>query len=131
MILKSAIIMTGVSIALLVIYGADVAVGGGTGEGFLGSDHMARGIGLGLPAVILPIISFFISNKQKSKELGIMLIISGVLIVIGGAVVLGMDPTPEMEESGRSVIAEAGPLVGVGAFIVALGVFKIKKSKSS
>ncbi len=123
-------IMTGVSIALLVIYGSDVAVGGGTGEGFLGSDHMARGIGLGMPAVILPLISFFISRKEKSSILGIMLVVSGILILIGGAVVIGMEPSPEAQESGRNAMAEAGPLVGAGAFIVAIGAIKIKNSKS-
>ena len=122
--------MTGISIGLLVIYGADVAVGGGTGEGFLGPDHMARGIGLGMPAVILPIVSFFISRKHKSSILGIMLIISGILILIGGAVVIGMEPSPEAQEAGRSAIAEAGPLIGVGAFIIAIGAIKIKNSKS-
>lgn len=128
--LNVSLIMTGISIVLLVIYGSDVAVGGGTGEGFLGSDHMARGIGLGMPAVILPIISFFISRKEKSSILGIMLLISGILILIGGAVVIGIEPSPEAQESGRSAIAEAGPLVGVGAFIIALGAIKLKNSKS-
>lgn len=128
--LKASLVMTGVSIALLVIYGSDVAIGGGTGEGFLGPDHMARGIGLGVPAVILPLISFFISRKEKSSMLGIMLIASGILILIGGAVVLGMEPSLEAQESGRSTIAEAGPLVGVGALIVAFGAIKIKNSKS-
>jgi len=113
--LKASLIMTGVSIALLVIYGSDVAVGGVTGEGFLGSDHMARGIGLGMPAVILPLISFFISRKEKSSILGIMLVVSGILILIGGAVVIGMEPSPEAQESGRNAMAEAGPLIGVGA----------------
>ncbi len=127
--LKASLVMTGISIALLVIYGADVAVGGGTGEGFLGPDHMARGIGLGMPAVILPIISFFISRKEKSSILGIMLIASGILILIGGAVVLGMEPSQEAVEAGRSAMAEAGPLLGVGAFIIALGAIKIKNSK--
>ena len=127
--LKASLIMTGISIALLVIYGADVAVGGGTGEGFLGPDHMARGIGLGMPAVILPIVSFFISRKEKSSILGIMLIASGILILIGGAVVIGMEPSPEAQESGRSAMADAGPLLGEGAFIIALGAIKIKNSK--
>lgn len=130
MILKVAMIMTMISIGLLVIYGADVASGGGTGEGFLGSDHMARGIGLGVPSIILPIVAFFISRKEHSRGLGIMLIISGALILIGGAVVLGIEPSTAMQESGRSVIAEAGPLVPVGAFIIALGAIKLKKSKS-
>ncbi len=127
--LKASLIMTGIAIGLLVIYGADVAVGGGTGEGFLGSDHMARGIGLGLPAIVLPIIAFFISRKEKSSVLGIMLIINGILILIGGAVVLGIEPSEQMQESGRSVIAEVGPMIGVGIFIVALGAIKLKNSK--
>ena len=130
MVLKVAMIMTIISIVLLVIYGADVASGGGTGEGFLGSDHMTRGIGLGVPSIILPIVAFFISRKEPSRGLGIMLIISGALILIGGAVVLGIEPSTAMQESGRSVISEAGPLVAVGAFIVALGAIKLKKSKS-
>lgn len=128
--LKASLIMTGISIVLLVIYGSDVAVGGVTGEGFLGPDHMTRGIGLGMPAVILPIISFFISRKHKSSILGIMLLISGILILIGGAVVIGMEPSPEALESGRNAMAEAGPLVGVGALIIALGAIKLKNSKS-
>jgi len=128
--LKASLIMTGVSIVLLVIYGSDVAVGGGTGEGFLGTDHMARGIGLGMPAVILPLISFFISRKEKSSILGIMLVVSGILILIGGAVVIGMEPSPEAQESGRNAMAEAGPLIGVGALIIAIGAIKIKNSKS-
>jgi len=130
MAVKAAMILTGISIGLLVIYGADVAVGGGTGEGFLGSDHMARGIGLGVPSIILPIVAFFISRKEHFRGLGIMLIISGALILIGGAIVLGMEPSTAMQESGRSVMAEAGPLVAVGAFIIALGAIKLKKSKS-
>ena len=128
--LKASLIMTGISIVLLVIYGSDVAVGGVAGEGFLGPDHMTRGIGLGMPAVILPIISFFISRKHKSSTLGIMLLISGILILIGGAVVIGMEPSPEALESGRNAMAEAGPLVGVGALIIALGAIKLKNSKS-
>ncbi len=127
--LKAALFITGISIALLVIYGSDIAVAGGTGEGFLGSDHMARGIGLGLPAMILPIIAFFISRKEKSSGLGIMLIISGVLILIGGIALFVLEPSPEAQESGRSIMEMAAPLFGGGALIVALGAIKLKNSK--
>ena len=94
-----------ISIGLLVIYGIDVHSGGGTtGKGFLGSNAMTRGIGFGVPPIVLSIVSFFISKKEHSRELGIMLIISGVLILIGGAVVLGIEPSIAMQESGRSAI---------------------------
>ena len=121
-------IMTGISIALLVIYALDVAVNEIAGEGFLGSDAMARGIGLGMPALILPIVSFFISRKEKSSMLGIMLIISGLLIIIGGIALFVLEPSPEAQEAGRSILERAAPLFAGGVLVVALGAIKLKKS---
>ncbi len=126
--LKAALIITGISIALLVIYALDVAVNEITGDSCLGSDPMARGIGLGMPALILPIISFFISRKEKSSMLGIMLIISGMLIIIGGIALFVLEPSLEAQESGRSIMERAAPLFVGGALIVALGAIKLKKS---
>jgi len=126
--LKAALIMTGISIALLVIYALDVAVNEIAGDGFLGSDPMARGIGLGMPALILPIISFFISRKEKSSMLGIMLVISGMLIIIGGIALFVLEPSLEAQESGRSIMERAAPLFVGGVLIVALGAIKLKKS---
>ncbi|MGQ0376092.1 MAG: hypothetical protein ACT4OW_01120 [Nitrososphaerota archaeon] len=128
MAIKVSIILTAISIGLLVIYGADVGAAQGSGEGFLPIDHKARGFGLGLPSIILPIVAFFISRKEASKTLGIMLIISAVLIMIGGITVLAITDPSEAEKSGRNVITEAAPLLGVGAFIIALGVIKLRKS---
>ena len=125
--LKASFVLAGISIVLLVIYAADVAVGV-SGEGFLGSDHMARGIALGMPAIILPIIAFFISRKEKSSGLGIMLVISGILIIIGGIALFVLEPSPEAQESGRSIMERAAPLFAGGALIVALGAIKLKKS---
>jgi len=122
------LILTGISIALLVIYALDVAVNEIAGEGFLGSDAMARGIGLGMPALILPIISFFISRKEKSSKLGIMLIVSGMLIIVGGIALFVLEPSPEAQETGRSIMERAAPLFAGGILVVALGAIKLKKS---
>jgi len=126
--LKVSLILTGISIALLVIYALDVAVNEIAGEGFLGSDAMARGIGLGMPALILPIISFFISRKEKSSKLGIMLIVSGMLIIVGGIALFVLEPSPEAQETGRSIMERAAPLFAGGILVVALGAIKLKKS---
>lgn len=125
MALKAAMIITGIAIALLVIYGADVAVSKGAENGFLPFDHMTRGMGLGAPAMILPIIGFFISRKEPSKVLAVMLFVSGVLILVGGAAFLSMSPSDAAAT--RNVMAEAGPLFAVGAFQIALGAVKIRK----
>ena len=129
MALTPALIITGIAIALLVVYGMDVVVGYSTdsGEGFIPFDHQTRGMGLGLPALILPIMAYFISRKESSKGLGIMIIVAGVLIIIGGAVVIGNAEAME-EASGRSILAETIPLIIAGLVQIGLGILKIKKS---
>jgi hypothetical protein len=125
MALKAALIITGITIGLLVIYGADVAVGKGTEQGFLTFDHKTRGLVLGGPAMALPIVGFFISRSEPSKALAIMLFVTGVMIIIGGAVFLANAPT----DTQRNPVTEAGPLFGVGAFQIALGAIKVRKSR--
>ena len=122
-------ILSGISIALLVIYGVDVVVGGGgAGDGFLPFDAMTRGIAFGFPPIILSIIAFFIAKKPPYAGLGIMLIITGVLIIIGG--IMSATSAVETENSAR-MMGEGGSLIVIGAIIAALGAIKIKKSKSS
>ena len=129
MALTPALTITGIAIALLVVYGMDVLVGYSTdsGDGFIPFDHKTRGIGLGLPALILPIIAFFISKKEPSKGLGIMIILAGILIIIGGVVVIGNAEAME-EASGRSILAETVPLIIAGLVQIGLGILKNKKS---
>lgn len=127
MALKISLILTGISIALLVIYGADVAAAQGDGQGFLPFDHKTRGMGLGGPSIVLPIIAFFISRKESSKPLGAMIIVSGILIVIGGITVLALANPAELEETGRNVMSESAPLLVIGAVIVALGGIKLRR----
>ena len=127
MALKISLILTGISIALLVIYGADVAAAQGDGQGFLPFDHKTRGMGLGGPSIVLPITAFFISRKESSKPLGGMIIVSGILIIIGGITVLALANPAELEETGRNVMSESAPLLVIGAVIVALGAIKLKR----
>ena len=120
-----AMIITCIAIALLVIYGADVAsstnADGEKSDGFLPLDDMQRGMGLGVPAIILPIIAFFISLKEPSKGLGGMIIISGALILAGGIALVGT-PAPEGVERNPAMLFVPGIIQ------IALGAIKIKKS---
>jgi len=120
------LVLSGISIILLIIYGADAMVGGGgAGEGFLPLDAMTRGIGLGMPPIILSFIAFFISKKPPFKVLGTMLIVTGILIIIGGAMFLV--GAAESENLAR-MAGEGGGLTAIGIIIAILGGIKIKKS---
>ena len=126
----AAIVITGIAIALLVIYGADVAAGTDNSdkEGFLAMDHKARGYGLGGPAMVLPLIAYFISRNDSSKGLGGMILIAGILIIIGGVTVIGMADLSESQETARNPFMETVPLLIVGGIQMGLGILKIKKS---
>ena len=119
----AAMALTGIAIALLGLYGADVAVSMGNAdkEGFLPLDDMQRGMGLGGPAIILPIIAFFIAIREKSKGLGGLIIISGILILVGG---IAMIATPAPEGVERSPIMLFAPAI----IQLVLGAIKIVKS---
>ncbi len=126
----AAVIITGIALALLVIYGADAAAGmdNPDKQGFLAMDHKTRGFGLGGPAMILPLIAYFISRNDSSKGLGGMIIISGILIIIGAITVIGMADLSEAQETARNPFMETAPLLIVGIIQIGLGALKIKKS---
>jgi hypothetical protein len=122
-------VISGISIILLVIYGADVIAGGTTaGNGFLPFNAMTRGMVFGFPPVVLSIIAFFMSKKPPYKGLGIMLVITGALIIIGGT--MSISSALKSENSAR-MISEGGSLIVVGVIIAVLGAIKIKKSQVS
>ena len=106
MLLKVSIVITGIAIGLLVLYGADVAVAMSNidHEGFLPLNDMQRGMGLGG-----------------------MIIISGVLILIGGLAMVG-SPAPEGVD--RDPMSSIAMLFAPGIFQIALGAIKIKKSSN-
>jgi len=126
----AALVITGISIALLIIYGADAAVGmdDPDKQGFLDMDHKTRGLGLGGPAMVLPLIAYFISRNDSSKGLGGMILVAGILIIIGAVTVIGMADLSEADETSRNPLMETAPLLIVGGIQMGLGVLKIKKS---
>jgi len=125
-----AVIITGIALALLIIYGADAAaaVDNPDKQGFLAMDHKTRGFGLGGPAMILPLIAYFISRNDSSKGLGGMILVAGILIIIGAVTVIGMADLSEADETSRNPFMETAPLLIVGGIQMGLGVLKIKKS---
>ena len=125
-----AMIITGIALALLIIYGADAAAGidNPDKQGFLDMDHKTRGLGLGGPAMVLPLIAYFISRNDSSKGLGGMILVAGILIIIGAVTVIGMTDFSEADETARNPLMEVAPLLIVGGIQMGLGVLKIKKS---
>ncbi|MFY9299617.1 MAG: hypothetical protein WAO91_00300 [Candidatus Nitrosotenuis sp.] len=127
--LTIAIIITGISIALLLIYGADAVWSIGKTHGFLPLDARTRGIVLGFPSVILPAIAYTTTRNLPSRTLGVMIAISGVLMFSGSAAFLGLqDPNQAADQNQlRSAISSLAVMIA-GIIISILGALKIRKS---
>ena len=123
MALKAAIVMSSVSIVLLLIYGADVGTAGKAETGFIPLSAALRGTIFGGISSIMLIISFFVTRKEKSKGLGVLITIGGALIIIGSTVILSIR-AGQME---TRAFGEFVSVLGVGIFIAILGIIKIKK----
>ena len=121
-------VLAGIAIICLIIYGADAMVGQGE-SGFLPMDEKTRGVVLGLPAVILPFIAFGISIKKPSKGLAGLLFACGILLLMGGAAVghFAAQKVVETESAGTGMDVM---LYAIGAIVLALGIIKIKKSSN-
>ena len=126
MALKAAVIMSVISIILLLIYGADVAAAGKEKIGFLHLDAPVRGTIFGGISSIMLIVSFFITRGETSKKLGVLITIGGALILLGSAVILAIR-AGELE---TRALSEFGSVLGIGVFIVAPGIIKMRKSSS-
>ena len=126
MALTVSYVLAGIALALLLIYGADVAVGGGAGgDGFLPLDSATRGMALGTPPIILSVVAFFVSRRERSSPLGGLILATGILIAVGGSMFLSM-----MSENAARAAGEGGALLAIGVGIAVLGGIKIWKSVS-
>ena len=118
---KISIILLFISLALLIIYGADVissqASSNDGKSGFLQLSPAIRGGIFGGGAVILSIIAFAISLREKSTLVVVLLLINGGLIIAG---MIGL--AIEDQTAGSSTLYGT---TGLGILLIALGIVKI------
>ena len=118
---KISVILLFISLALLIIYGADVIYSQSSSNdgktGFLQLSPAIRGGVFGGGAVILSVIAFAISLREKSTLVVVLLRVNGGLIIAG---MIGL--AIEDEATGSSTLYGT---TGLGILLIALGVVKI------
>jgi len=88
-------------------------------------DVKVRGVIFGMIPAALLIISYFITRKEASKGLGILIVIGGALMIVGVGIIFALQGSA-IPDSGKG---EFGAVVGIGIIIAILGGLKIKKSR--
>jgi hypothetical protein len=124
-----SIALLGVSLILLIIYGADVLSAsiaspeGVGGKGFLPFEEQVRGIFFGGGAVIISIIAFIVGRKVSAKTIPILLFINGGLIIVGIIVTIVQAnlSSEQIGGMGRTI----GFTVLLGLLLIGLGIWKI------
>lgn len=124
-----AIALLAVSLALLIIYGADVMVGSSSSpedsfaerRGFLPFNEAIRGSVFGGVPVVLSIIAFVVGRKDYSPIVSALLFVNGGLIIAGMLALIAQGALASEDSSGAlrtigSTIAMGGLLVGLGAW---------------
>jgi hypothetical protein len=120
-----------VSLALLIIYGADVIVamskngqqGPKSPRGFLPLNDATRGIAFGGTAVVMSIVAFVITRKTPSRNVVILLIINGGIILAGMfSIMAQVSPT---SNSAKTI----GSTILMGVLLIALGLVKSYSDK--
>jgi len=125
--LKIAIIMAAIALGLIIIYGLDVATGVFYSRGFIPINAATRGIVLGLPSSVLPIIAYYITKKEESQILGLIILITGITIAIGSVASLLIQGMPTSASLQTSVMFSFGAVLAVGFYIAVLGLKKVQE----
>jgi hypothetical protein len=108
------------SLVLLIIYGADASAKQGEDEGgFLPIDTKTRGISFGVPPIIMSTIAFFISRKERSSLVSVLLLVNGALIMIGGIMPIA---------GGKAELGS--PILVAGIWVLALGIVKSVRARA-
>lgn len=126
-----AIALLVVSLALLIIYGADVMVASSSApessfaerRGFLPFDEAVRGGAFGGGAVVLSIIAFVVGRKDYSPAISALLFVNGGLIIAGMLGLIAQGALASEDSSGA--IRTVGSTMAMGAILVGLGAWKV------
>lgn len=113
-----------VSLALLIIYGADAAAAASNADrmGFLPLDEATRGAGLGGGAVIMSIAAFVIARKEPSAIITVLLFVNGGLIIAGMLALIGQGALAS--ENAEGAMRTVSSTIAMGAILVGLGGWK-------
>lgn len=118
-----------VSLILLIIYGADVAVASSSlaRQGFLPFDEAIRGGAFGGAAVAMSIIAFVIVRKEYAPIVAVLLFVNGALIIAGMAALIaqGALASEDLSSAMRTIV----PTMAMGGVLIGLGAWKVATDK--
>jgi hypothetical protein len=113
------------SLVLLIIYGADAAVGASSldSRGFLPLNETVRGGAFGGGAVVMSIIGFVVARKEHAPIVSALLFLNGGLIIAGmlGLVAQGALASEDSSGAMRTI----GSTIAMGLVLVGLGAWKV------
>jgi hypothetical protein len=132
-----AIALLVVSLALLIIYGADVMVASSSSpeslfaerRGFLPFNEAIRGGAFGGSAVVLSIIAFVVARKDYSTVVSSLLFVNGGLIIAGMLALIAQGALASEDSAGA--LRTVGSTMAMGGILVGLGGWKVASDRKT
>jgi hypothetical protein len=97
------------------------------GKGILKLEPHLRQVLLGIPALFLPIIGYYISRNTMSNLVGSLIVISGVIIFSGIIISFPINEFLSFDLENRLLAFTLA--LAIGIYLIILGIIKIKQSK--
>lgn len=117
------------ALVLIFVYVADIMYSIYFEKTFLPIDPKVKGILISTPAAVLQIITFFSSRKMKSRLVGVFIFATGIMMMSGVLVTATLvDQNVSDLTSFLQKMVSFLPIVGLGMFIVILGLSKLSDS---
>jgi hypothetical protein len=132
-----AIALLVVSLALLIIYGADVMVASSSSpessfaerRGFLPFNEAIRGGAFGGGAVVLSIIALVVARKDYSTVVSSLLFVNGGLIIAGMLALIAQGALASEDSAGA--LRTVGSTMAMGGILVGLGGWKVASDRKT
>jgi len=98
------------------------------GKGIFSIEPTSRQLFFGIPALILPLISYVVTRKSELGTLGIFMTISGV-IIFGGLIMSINTLNEHMINNNIIRLSQFFGAISVSILVIILGIFKMKSAK--
>ena len=111
-----------VSLGFIGLYAIDYGVSMGNSVGLVPIDAFSKGVVMGIPSLVLPLIAHFIGKKSPSKTASRLVLINGGLVIVGGLVMAASTAGPSFDLVRSRVYAELALVFAIGALQMILSI---------
>jgi len=116
-----ALVLILISLGFIALYAIDYGISWVNPEGLIPIDPFSKGVVIGVPSLVLPLISFAMQKNNPSAKLSQLLLTNGGLVILGGLVMAVTTAGESFDAIRYRVISELVLILAIGIIQIILG----------